>query len=100
MKVEEIKLHFQKLNEQRIELALVDDLRKAVDKMEKGITQLNEQRARMKSTYMSSIEGANTLYAKFGLGAKEIGIDPNSIDAYKNFMSIQSKLDDAFYKGN
>jgi hypothetical protein len=28
MKAEEIKLHFQKLNEQKIELALVDDIKK------------------------------------------------------------------------
>lgn len=83
-----------------VEFALVDDLKKAVDKMEKGISQLNQERAKMKSIYMNAIDGANTLYSKFGLGAKEIGIDPNSVESYKNFTSIQSRLDDAYYKGN
>lgn len=100
MKVEEIKIALQKNQETHLQFALVDDLKKAVDKMEKGISQLNQERAKMKSIYMNAIDGANTLYSKFGIGAKEIGIDPNSVESYKNFTSIQSMLDDAYYKGN
>jgi len=92
MKAEEIKLHFQKLNEQRIELALIDDAEK---ELYKGISIFNQSRqAVTKETLkfkesVSIFENSLKQYNLFITKAKEIGVDPkkgidgvNSVNQY------------------
>ena len=94
MKVEEIKLAF----ESNINLGTALILKQDADRINKGISDINSLRSQMKKVYMDAIKNANTNYATFGQKAKELGLDPNDVPEYKNFTSLQSKIDDAYYK--
>lgn len=100
MKVEEIKLHFQKLNEQRLQLADINTLKSDAVRMNKGISDLNSMRQQMKQIYLKAIDKANTNRGDFGQKAKELGFDPNTIPEYKNYFTLQEKLDSAYYEAN
>ncbi len=90
MKAEEIRLHFQKLNEQRVELALIDDLAKLIVKAEtsqsaatvsknKAIEQYKNADAIFKSVIAQS--------AKAMAQAKDLGA-PEAVSRIQNFMAI------------
>ena len=97
---EEVLLKLSNNQQTHLQLSLASDLQSAFNKMIKGISDLEKKRNEMKSIYNSSIDGANTLFAKYGQSAKELGIDPNDFAPYKNFMETQKKLDSAYYNGN
>jgi len=85
---------------ERVELALVDDLVSDAKRMKKGIQELDSLRQKMKKVYLSAIDNANSNRSEFGQKAKELGIDPNDIKEYKDFFSLQEKLDSAYYNPN
>jgi hypothetical protein len=94
MKVEEIKLAF----ETNIQFSTALILKQDADRINKAISDISSLRSQMKKVYSDALKNANTNYAQFGQNAKELGLDPNQVPEYKNFMSLQSKIDDAYYK--
>ncbi len=95
MKVEEIKLS---LENNRVQFSSALILKQDADRINKAISDLGQLRSQMKKVYLDATKGANTNYAQFGQNAKELGLDPNQVPEYKNFMALQSKIDDAYYK--
>jgi len=91
MKVEEIKLHFQKLNEQKIELALVDDLKQAEQMFKNAILKFGEaekQYLQNKKDLKLASDKAYDVAIKYNSASNEIGVDAmkniyyKTIDAY------------------
>jgi len=104
MKAEEIKLHFQKLNEQRLEFALVDEIKKNATKFE-GIN------AHASSLYNQTVvrfrEGLDLLVQTEKmindgiLKLKEIGVEDKQFLSYKNELQGQkSKIENVLKKLN
>jgi hypothetical protein len=88
------------LKAEKVEFALVDDLVSDAKRMKKGIQELDSLRQKMKKVYLSAIDNANSNRSEFGQKAKELGIDPNDVKEYKDFFSLQEKLDSAYYNPN
>ena len=101
MTVAEIKLHFQKLNEQKVELALTDDLKtniknsqvvysklgKAVSEMDALEQNIISKRKELKSLQSIGQKEYNSLldvWDKINLNSKELGVDP-----YKQIIGFQ-----------
>jgi hypothetical protein len=87
MKVEEIKLHFQKLNEQKIELALLDDLKKSASKFEplmaKSLSLYNQTVASFKDA-QSVLDDSEKLVDSGIAKTKELGIEDKLFSGFKN----------------
>jgi hypothetical protein len=78
MKAEEIKLHFQKLNEQKIELNLVNDIDSQIENGNKLMTEYNDfqKRADLSAKMAeNSAKRAVELSQKALSQAKELGVD-------------------------
>ena len=88
------------LSVQKVDLSLIDDLVSDAKRMKKGIQELDSLRQKMKKVYLNAIDKANTNRSEFGQKAKELGIDPNDVKEYKDFFSLQEKLDSAYYNPN
>jgi hypothetical protein len=97
MKAEEIRLHFQKLNEQRIELALIDDLKKSESNLKKleqihlkeiadYRSLLNKMRATVKSNTSLSVEFLNKIQDAEKM-AKELGLNANSFLKFRDSLN-------------
>jgi len=98
---EEIRTALKELlSVQKVEFALIDDLVSDAKRMKKGIQELDSLRQKMKKVYLNAIDKANTNRSEFGQKAKELGIDPNDVKEYKDFFSLQEKLDSAYYNPN
>jgi len=98
---EEVKTALKELlSVQKVEFALIDDLVSDAKRMKKGIQELDSLRQKMKKVYLNAIDKANTNRSEFGQKAKELGIDPNDVKEYKDFFSLQEKLDSAYYNPN
>jgi len=107
MKAEEIKLHFQKLNEQRVELALSDDLKSAADSLNKATQSINNSIKNYDTAYkamQTESNGAKSvastqmkLINNVEAKAKELGISPNTIPNYseanKAWLTTNSAID-------
>ena len=104
MKADEIKLHFQKLNEQRLEFALVDEIKKNATKFE-GIN------ANASSLYNQTVirfrEGLDLLVQTEKmindgiLKLKELGVEDKQFLSYKNELQGQkSKIENVLKKLN
>ena len=46
-------------------------------------------------TYNTELKACDTM-----IRAKELGFDPNTIPEYKNYFTLQEKLDSAYYDAN
>jgi len=95
MKAEEIKLHFQKLNEQRIEMALIDDIKKqqikvndtenkALSELKKGISILENSSKIYDLTIKETVSLISEIDKARGM-SKQLGVDlPQNIEALAN----------------
>jgi hypothetical protein len=91
MKAEEIKLHFQKLNEQRIELALIDSAEKNIgaiyDDIQRSKVILSQAGNQVESILKNVILKANANIDSLAKGeqmAKELGVDSSKISDLKS----------------
>ena len=98
--IKENKTELQAEGKVKVELSLIDDLVSDAKRMKKGIQELDALRQKMKKVYLNAIDNANTNRSEFGKKAKELGIDPNDVKEYKDFFSLQEKLDSAYYNPN
>lgn len=85
---------------EKVELASIDILKADSTRMQKGIQDLEKMRTQMKKVYLNAIDGANTNRSDFKRAADELGINPNDIKEYKDYFSLQEKLDNAYYNAN
>tara|TARA_R110002049_G_scaffold38091_2_gene118849 strand:+ start:5815 stop:6090 length:276 start_codon:yes stop_codon:yes gene_type:complete len=85
---------------EEVKLQSIDILKADSKRMQKGINDLAKLRSQMKKVYLNAIDGANTNRGDFGQAAKKLGINPNDIKEYKDFFSLQEKLDNAYYNAN
>lgn len=101
-----LKTIFSKLQDKtelakhEVELASLKILEDDAVRMKKGLDKLKALRIEMKTTYLNSIDQANTNWGNFKLKAKEIGLTPDSFPIVKSFVDRQRDLDDAFYLPN
>jgi len=95
MKADEIKLHFQKLNEQRIEMALTDDisaqLRNAFDANVKG-NDLAKQAGNQFSMAVKFAMSAETQAKEGEEKAKFLGVDASKFTSLKKEAMDYLKL--------
>jgi len=101
MKAEEIKLHFQKLNEQRLEFALVDDLKKELSALQSMGGSKASEISSISSSLLSGKTVALSLSQKAEKAitqAKELGIDSAQFDfinksaiAYARVLDLTAK---------
>jgi len=110
MKANEIKLHFQKLNEQRLQFAISDDLKKSVDilnmanlEMLKSISNYDTAYKNMMSSASKGEQARNAQGKITGLAetkAKELGVSVNTIPGYSEALKAWSTVDSTIDKIN
>jgi hypothetical protein len=113
MKAEEIKLHFQKLNEQKIELNLANDLLKTSDAVVSSIKRADNAwksyqnyltgadrpfKEMMSSRQIldSNYSKAQSIISSVERQAKELGVDASTLKGYTALKNGFTQMNDMF----